>query len=212
MRSDLWRVVHAERAALVDDLAGLTPEQWVTPSLCRGWDVRDVVSHLAATATLSLPRFAREFLISGFSADRIVDKQVAAGRRQDPDQTVSALRAAISSTASPPQPTITRIIEILVHGEDIRRPLRISHHYATTYIAEALDYLRRERSSGAKARLAGLQLRATDTDTTIGNGCRVEGPTVSLLLAAAGRRVAVADLHGPGIRILDERLQMKASR
>jgi uncharacterized protein (TIGR03083 family) len=210
MRSDLWRVVHAERAALVDDLARLTLEQWLTPSLCRGWDVRDVVSHVAATATLSLPRFAKAFLLAGFSADRIVDKQVAAGRRQDAAQTVSALRAAISSTASPPQPTITRIIEIIVHGEDIRRPLRISHDYATTHIAEALDYLTRDRRSGAKARLAGLQLHATDTDTdtdtTIGNGYLVEGPGVPLLLAAAGRRIALADLHGPGTRTLEERL------
>src|ERR1700722_8813676 len=70
VRSDLWRVIHKERAALVDDLAGLTPEQWATPLLCGGWNVHDVVAHLAATATLSLPRFAKEFLLAGFSSGR----------------------------------------------------------------------------------------------------------------------------------------------
>ena len=206
VRSDLWRVIHTERAALVDDLAGLTPEQWAKPSLCGGWNVHDVVAHLAATATLSLPRFAKEFLLAGFSSGRIVDQQVAAGRRQDPSQTLSALRSAIPSTVSPPQPTITRIIEIIVHGEDIRRPLHIGHDYSTTHIAEALDYLRRDRNSGAKARLAGLHLHATDTDIAAGTGPSVEGPAVPMLLAATGRSIALAELRGPGAQTLKDRI------
>jgi hypothetical protein len=36
MSDDIWPVVHAERRALAEDLAGLTPEQWRTPSLCPG--------------------------------------------------------------------------------------------------------------------------------------------------------------------------------
>jgi uncharacterized protein (TIGR03083 family) len=207
VRSDLWRVIHAERAALLDDLAGLDPTQWATASLCDGWDVHDVVAHLAATATLSLLRFAKEFLLAGFNAGRIVDKQVAAGRRCKPPEILSALRSAISSTASPPQPTITRIIDIIVHGEDIRRPLHVSHDYSTIHIAEALDYLIRDGSSGAKARLAGLRLHDTDTDTDIGTGQIVEGPAVPLLLAASGRSVALPDLSGPGVQTLIERLR-----
>ena len=34
-----WRLVHAERWALVDDLAGLDPAAWDTPSLAPGWTV-----------------------------------------------------------------------------------------------------------------------------------------------------------------------------
>jgi uncharacterized protein (TIGR03083 family) len=78
VRSELWAVVHAERAALVDDLTGLTVPDWATPSLCTGWDVGDVVAHLAATATLSPWRFTKEYLLAGFSPDRIVDKQIRA--------------------------------------------------------------------------------------------------------------------------------------
>lgn len=207
VRSDLWPAIHAERVALVDDLAGLTPEQWATPSLCDGWDIHDVVSHLAATATMSFPRFAREFLLAGFRSGRIVDNQVAAGRRREPSEALSAFRSAIFRTDSPPQPTITRIIEIMVHGEDIRRPLQIWRDYSTIHIAEALNYLRRDRSSDAKARLAGLRLHATDTHIDIGNGYLVEGPAVPLLLAAAGRSVALADLHGPGKQTLSGRLR-----
>jgi hypothetical protein len=51
--------------------------------LCVGWAVRDVVAHLAATATLSRVGFAREFVRARFSLDRIVDRQVALARKLD---------------------------------------------------------------------------------------------------------------------------------
>jgi hypothetical protein len=56
---------------------------WETTSLCVGWAVRDVVAHLAATATLSRVGFAREFVRARFSLDRIVDRQVALARKLD---------------------------------------------------------------------------------------------------------------------------------
>lgn len=207
MRSDLWAVVHAERADLVDDLIGLPATGWATPSLCAGWDVGDVVAHLAATATLSFPRFAVELVLAGFSPDRIVDGQIRAGRTRPPAEALYALRSAINSTASPPQPTITRVIEIVVHGEDIRRPLQIGHDYSTAHIAEALDYLAHNRRSGGETRLSGLELNATDADVALGHGMRVQGPAVSLLLAAAGRRAAISDLTGPGLQQLAGRLK-----
>jgi len=40
--------VRADRAALLDIAAGLSPAQWQSPSGCRGWSVQDVVSHLGA--------------------------------------------------------------------------------------------------------------------------------------------------------------------
>ncbi len=43
-------MVHTERAALIDDLAGLTEDQWASPSLCAGWTVHDVAAHLVGNA------------------------------------------------------------------------------------------------------------------------------------------------------------------
>ncbi|MFB7758070.1 maleylpyruvate isomerase N-terminal domain-containing protein, partial [Streptomyces sp. NPDC056121] len=52
MTDDVWAIVHAERAALIDDLARshLTDDQWLKPSLCDGWTVHDVLAHLVDTA------------------------------------------------------------------------------------------------------------------------------------------------------------------
>lgn len=207
MRSELWANVHAERAALVKDLTGYEHLDWATPSLCAGWDIRDVLVHLAATATLSLSKFAIELAISGFRPNRVAEKQINAGRRLSPEQALDALRSATYATASPPQPTITRLIEIVVHGEDIRRPLQILHAYDTTHIAYALSYLSRDHRFGAKTLTRGLQLCATDVDITIGHGERVDGPAATLLLAASGRRAAVDDLAGPGTKLLGQRIR-----
>jgi uncharacterized protein (TIGR03083 family) len=207
MRSELWANVHAERAALVDDLTNHLDLDWATPSLCKGWDVRDVIAHLAATASLSRWGFAKEIIDTRFRPDRIVDRQIDAARRLPAAESLSALRAAIYATASPPQPTITRVIEIVVHGEDIRRPLQIEHRYATTYIADALRYLAHDHRFGAKTRIDGLKLLASDADVIVGHGERVEGPAVSLLLAASGRRVAIQDLSGPGRPSLERRIE-----
>jgi hypothetical protein len=96
------------------------------------------------------------------------------------------------------------VIEIVVHGEDIRRPLQIRHAYDTAHISDALDYLFRDQRFGAKTLVRGLHLSATDADIAIGRGERVEGPAVLLLLAASGRRAALDDLTGPGCQLLEQ--------
>jgi hypothetical protein len=48
-------------------------------------------------------------------------------------------------------------------------------------------------------------LVGTDADFTVGAGLPIEGPAVSLLLAASGRTVALAELSGPGVAELAAR-------
>ena len=37
-----------ERAALLELLRSFTPEQWARPTVCEGWSVKDVATHLIA--------------------------------------------------------------------------------------------------------------------------------------------------------------------
>jgi uncharacterized protein (TIGR03083 family) len=203
---DVWADVHTERGALIEDLARLEPGEWEIASLCDGWAVRDVVAHLAATAVLSKRGFLRAVVRAGFSTDRIVRQQVANARGHTPAELLAALRASAKSTASPPLPTITRLIEIVVHGEDIRRPLDLRHTYSTAHVGAAIAYLANNRLSGATTRLAGLRLIGEDAGFTVGDGLAVEGPAVSVLLAACGRRAALSELSGPGVDELARRI------
>jgi len=203
--SDVWPIVHAERQSLADDLADLSPDQWATRSLCEGWDVHDVLAHLVAAATMTRLKFIALFARAGFNFDKFTANQVNAERGADPRNTLAAFRSAATCTATPPAPKITRIMEAFVHGEDIRRPLGIAHEYPSAHIGSAVEYFTRDRLSGGKARLDGVTLTSTDTDFSVGNGPVVEGPAMSLLLAAAGRKSALAELSGPGIGRMAER-------
>jgi hypothetical protein len=59
--------------------------------------------------------------------------------------------------------------------------------------------------SGAKNRIAGLALKATDHDWQHGTGQAVEGPLLSLLLVMTGRAAACDDLAGAGVATLRSR-------
>src|SRR4051812_47236114 len=50
---DVWPVVHAERRALADDLAGLTAEQWRTPSLSEGRTGEQTPAHKTAAGEVN---------------------------------------------------------------------------------------------------------------------------------------------------------------
>jgi uncharacterized protein (TIGR03083 family) len=206
MSSSIWPVVHAERRALVEDLVGLSAAEWETPSLCVGWAVRDVVAHLAATARLSRTGFAREFVRARLSVERIVERQLTQARERDASASLTALRSAADYGASPPLPLITRVTEIVVHGEDVRRPLGINHTYTPRWNAEAVAYLFGDRPSGGKKRLKGLALAATDVEFSIGDGPLVKGPALALLLAASGRSALLDELSGPGAGQLINRI------
>ena len=54
----------------------------------------------------------------------------------------------------------------------------------------------------ARKRLAGLQLRATDSDLVLGEGAPVEGTTGDLLLLVTGRTATVHRLSGEGVQRL----------
>ncbi len=107
-----------------------------------------------------------------------------------------------SRTSTPPGSKDTRLVEEVVHGEDIRRPLGLVRAYPSEAVIRALRLQTRTPASfgGAKETVARVRLIATDADLTIGDGPDVRGPSLSLLLAVSGRQVAVAELDGPGLR------------
>ncbi len=54
---EIWSMIHAERAALAEDLGTLDDAQWATRSLCGKWRVREVVAHLSAVASVGRLRW-----------------------------------------------------------------------------------------------------------------------------------------------------------
>jgi uncharacterized protein (TIGR03083 family) len=206
MSDDIWPVVHAERRALAEDLAGLTAQQWATPSLCPGWSVHDVLAHMVATAKETPPTFFAGLAASGFRMSRFTEKRLAQERAGGPAATLAAFRAVETATAAPPGPKVSWLGEALVHSADIRRPLGIPHAPPSAAVTAVTEfYAGSNVLIGGKRRVAGLTLRATDVDWSHGEGPLVEGPAASLMLATAGRRAALDDLGGPGVETLRSR-------
>jgi uncharacterized protein (TIGR03083 family) len=206
MTDSIWPTIHAERQALADDLAGLDDKQWATPSLCTDWNVHDVLAHLLSAAHMTPPKFVGKFAAARFNFDRFAAKEVAAQGAGGPAATLTAFRAAQLRKTAPPGPKDTWLGEAFVHGEDIRRPLGITHAYPLPEVARAIGFYAKSNAIiGAKSRVAGVTLKATDTDFAVGSGPLVEGPAISLLLAASGRKSALNELTGPGVEMLRER-------
>jgi uncharacterized protein (TIGR03083 family) len=203
---DTWPTIHAERKALATDLQSLTSEQWATPSLCSQWTVRDVLAHLTSAASLTPPAFFAKLAGSGFSFDKMQESGVAAQRGDSPADTLARFEAVETSTKHPPGPGDTWLGEMIVHAEDIRRPLGIKHEYPTEAVVRVANFFKGSNMLiGSKRRIAGLTLHATDTEWSHGTGPEVAGPILSLVMAMTGRKAADDDLTGDGVATLRSR-------
>lgn len=203
--SDVWELVRQERVALVRDLAGLDEGQWAAQSWCGDWSVREVAAHLVNNALTTRLGIVVAMARARFDFDRQNAMGVARALGDSPAETLANLRAVVDRRTGPPASLDSRLVEEVVHGEDIRRPLGITHAYAAEAVERSLRYQARTSVGlgGGKQRIAAVRLRATDADIAIGDGPEVIGPTLSLLLMTSGRTAALADLGGPGLVHID---------
>jgi uncharacterized protein (TIGR03083 family) len=199
----VWDAAHFERAALADDLAELSDEQWEVPSLCEGWIVEDVVAHMTASASISRARWFASVLGARFDFDLHNQRRLIEHLGMTPTETLGNFRRIINSTKSAPGPAAPWLGEVVVHSEDIRRPLRISHSVpiaTVTLVAEF--YARQNLAVPSHTRAAGLRLEATDGPFAAGAGPLVRGRTLALVMAMAGRTTFCDELTGPGVEAL----------
>jgi uncharacterized protein (TIGR03083 family) len=204
--NQMWSTIAAERGALADDLAGLSDGQWTTGSLCEEWTVREVLAHMTSTARMTPPKFVAGFAGSRFDFPAFSRKGIQANLGTSPTETLQLFRAEQSSTKAPPGPKTSWLGETIVHAEDIRRPLGLRHVYPGDAVRQVIDFYKNSNTLiGTKNRIGGLTLRATDTDWTHGSGPLVEGPLLTLLMAATGRTAHLDDLTGPGVDTLRSR-------
>ncbi len=207
MPANPWPIIHAERQALAADLEPLSEQQWATQSLCAGWSVRDALAHMTATAKMTPPRFFGKFIGSGFRFNAMTAKDVAAERGSSAPDALTRFKQHVGATTHPPGPLEAMVGEVVVHGEDIRRPLGIRHRYSDEALTTTADFYRGSNLLiGAKKRAAGLTLRATDVDWSAGGGPVVTGPLASIILAITGRRTGLAELSGDGLATLTGRI------
>lgn len=209
-REQSWQVIDRHREQVTDLLAGLPAEQWATPSLCDAWRVRDVGAHLSLAATATTGEVLKGFAASRGSFDRTIrDVSLARGTRPT-ERIVADLRGVVGSRKLAPG-TLWRdpLLDVLVHAQDIARPLGIPFTSPVEAEVEAVEWAWRRRFPFFPARrLRGFRLVATDAGWSRGSGEEVRGPAGALLLLSTGRPAGLADLEvADDVRaLLSERL------
>lgn len=204
---DAMALATAERADLVDLLAGLDPAQWDAPTLCDGWRVRDIAAHVFGYDELGLLGTLRRFVAGRFDLHRANAISIAADAGRSREDLLATARRHLRPRG------LTRMFggrialtDALIHQQDIRRPLALPREIPAERLRTALDFARSAPPLGAAERIGGLTLATTDLDWSAGSGPVVEAPAETLLLAMAGRRCTAAELAGPGAPILAGRL------
>jgi uncharacterized protein (TIGR03083 family) len=206
-RPDLMALAEAERTDLLTLLRTLTEPQWSARSLCRQWTVRDVALHLVSYEKLSRPTLVGVFLRGGLRVSRVNDVALRRYRNHEADGILellarnlwpvgltSGFRGGIALTDG------------TIHHQDIRRALGLPRTIPEPRLVPALAFALGAPTLPTKGNAKGLKLDATDVAWTVGDGPEVTGPGEALLMAAAGRAAALADLSGDGLPILRERV------
>jgi uncharacterized protein (TIGR03083 family) len=97
-------------------------------------------------------------------------------------------------------------MHVLIHGQDICRPLGIRRELPPAHLLAVAEFVKDDvQRFGAKKRIEGFTLRATDMDWSHGQGPAVLGPAEALVMMMAGRSAALDDLSGEGTAELRER-------
>jgi uncharacterized protein (TIGR03083 family) len=196
-RDAIWEHIDSERAWLADLLESLPERHWAHPSLCQEWSVRDVGAHL----TFAQAR-VRDVLWPALRTGMRYNAMINYAARHSPlshQEIVTTLRSFIGSRRRAPLVTdLEPLLDILVHAQDICVPLGIEHTMPTDAAVAAAD---RVLSLKGPMRLwkqpSDIQLIATDTDWTFGDGTAVRAPIQAHLLYLTGRpRAASEDVVG----------------
>lgn len=120
---EVWRTIDQQRSDVADLLDELSEQEWATPSLCAAWTVRQVAAHLTLAHMRLLPCLVAIGRSRG-SIDRMIRDTAIRQARLPVQDYAPRLRALIGSRRTVPFVTeLEPLLDILVHAQDIARPL-----------------------------------------------------------------------------------------
>lgn len=202
----LMESARAEREELLVLLESLSPQEWQQPSLCTGWTVADVVTHVLSYEGLGPRPLVRRFARGRFLPDRVNAVGLAETRRS-PEELLALLRRHLSpSGLTAGLGGAIGLTDGMIHQQDVRRPLHRPRVIPAERLVPALWTALFAPVVRGAVRARDVRLVATDLDWSFGRGPEVHGTGEALLMAIAGRRGVRDELTGPGARRLGDRL------
>jgi uncharacterized protein (TIGR03083 family) len=144
---------------------------------------------------------------NGFRFNTMMDRDARRTGVLAPDELIGRLRARVTTTNKPPAPAMTMLGEVVVHSDDIRRPLGLEYQASPDALIACLEmYKNASFPVGTKKRIDGLRLVATDVDWSHGTGPEVTGMAMPMVMAMTGRAAGLDELGGEGLATLRQRM------
>ncbi len=201
----LMDMAYEERADLAAFLQTLRPQEWQAQSLCDRWTVKDVVAHIVSYEELTpfglIKRFAQGRLVHAnevgveeFAQMSPQELMNFLGRHLHPKGLTAGFGGMIA------------LVDGTIHHQDIRRGLGYPRTVPSDRLKRILPLVPGNPRLGARRRIRGLRLIATDVGWQYGSGPEVSGSGEAILMAMAGRRQAVTELAGPGQATMARRI------
>ena len=192
----------------------LPDEEFNRPSLCDGWEVRDVVGHMLLGHTTPMPemlamlaRYRFNVTRGSFEKSRDYAHSLTPPelRAEWDDLVANRTKRGISRVIRP----IEGFVDHTVHQQDIRRAVDRPRVIADDRLVAALDAAVTLSSPmfSPKKKVKDLRLEATDIAWAHGTGPLVRGSGEAILMAASGRSSVLAELDGDGVATLAERVK-----
>jgi uncharacterized protein (TIGR03083 family) len=200
-KDTVWRRIHEERAALAALLRTLTDDQWEQDSLCPGWTVRDVAAHVVSTPQIGVRETLRMVPSMTLGYNRAIFRDVKRRGRAPVRAILDDFDRYAGSRHHVPVTThLEPLVDVLVHTQDIVRPLGLRHEMPVDAAVAAADRARLLAPLLGSGRLVrGVRMVATDTPWDRGHGPVVEGPVSELLMLCCGRAAELPRLSGDGL-------------
>ncbi len=205
--TEYWDLIHTERARLADLLTTLEPEQWALATLCADWKVEQVVAHLTAAANTGKWAWIRSIVRAGFDPAKHNARLLERRLGGSPEETLAKFCDSTALTIAPTNDFPAFLGEVIVHGQDIARPLELDLTPGAEATVEVARYFAsKDFAVNSKTLVKGLKLSAVDADFESGSGPEVTGRVLDLVMAMAGRPEALRELTGGGVAELRRRM------
>ncbi|MEV6243969.1 maleylpyruvate isomerase family mycothiol-dependent enzyme [Lentzea sp. NPDC051838] len=171
----IMKWLEAERLSVADLLEDLTDAEWQRETLCTGWTMQEMAAHL----TTSTRTGWGDVLVGAFRArfdwNRMEDlKARSLAARFTRSELIAQIRSSAASPKRAPMASpIDPLVDFLVHGQDIARPLGRAREMPLEPAQAALDHVMKSPFWGARKRFPDGVLPAL--------------PAPDLLMLATGR-------------------------
>ncbi|MGY5307025.1 maleylpyruvate isomerase family mycothiol-dependent enzyme [Nocardia gipuzkoensis] len=203
----MW--TRAERLGVADFLDDLHDHEWAADSLCPGWTVHDVSAHLTLSNRVTLGATIAGVVRARGDWNRMTEWMARdRASRYTPAELIAQLREGAGWTRrAPGAGPLDPLVDTMIHGQDIARPLGRRRDMPAEQAVVALEHVLRSPFYGSKKRLRGVRVVATDAEWSAGSGPEeIHGPLSDLLLLATGRAAGLAGVTGTGVQRLAQAL------